>query len=144
MIEGAPEPPPRWVLRLRDFGRFLDLFAHTEATRQQRALNEAEEAGLVQFFQLSLQYGLQTLGMWLRANGTTLQTFAPLPIIREAAKVGLISDADVWSSAVERRNRMAHTYDPDGFRILVDDAGARFLPHLQALRAKLDGLAADA
>lgn len=119
----------------------LDLFARTDATRRERPLNEAEEAGLVQFFELSVELGWKTLGLWLQAEGVDVTNASPLPILREAAKLGMIEDTDAWSVAIERRNRISHTYDPDEFRVLVEDAGERFLPSLQRARRRLEEVA---
>ena len=143
MIDEADPEPPRWQLRLREFGRMLDLFERTDATRRKRPLNEAEEAGLVQFFEMSVELAWKTMGLWLREQGSRLASGSPLPIIRDAAKMGLIDEADVWSVAVERRNRMSHTYDRDEFRLLIEDAGDRFLPPLKALRVRLEELASS-
>lgn len=133
----------RWHQRFEEFGRFLDLFARTEAARKERGLNEAEEAGLVQFFEMSVELAWKTVGLWLRSQGAGKSIGSPLPIIREAATFGLIDETDLWSAAIERRNRMSHTYDPDAFRVLIEDAGERFLPQLRALHDKLSALAAQ-
>ena len=133
----------RWLQRLRDFEKFLALFERTEATRRERGLNEAEEAGLVQFFEMTVEAGWKALGAFMDAEGVRLSNSSPLPVIREAAKLGLIDNADIWSVAVERRNRMSHTYDPDAFRVLIEDAGERFLPALRTLHQKLTAAAAS-
>ena len=139
----ADQPPERWRQRLDEFGRTLDLLTRTDAIRLERPLTEAEEAGLVQFFELAVELGWKTMALWMRTEGVELRNLSPLNVIREAAKIKLIDAADVWSLAVERRNIMAHTYDPDAFRALISDAVDRFLPQLEQLRAKLERIAAS-
>lgn len=116
----------------------LDLFARTDALRRDRPLNEAEEAGLVQFFELSVELAWKTLAARLRHDGTTLPHLTPVSVFREAARTGWIDDPDLWIAAVERRNAMSHTYDLEIFSTLVADAGEMFLPAMLQLRTSLD------
>ena len=131
MIDIAASDTPRWVRRLDEYGRMLELFARTDALRAQRGLSEAEEAGLVQFFELSVDLGWKTMAGWLAAEGVTLRPVSPLNVVREAARLALIDDPDSWADAIERRNVIAHTYDQAAFRALIADAGSRFLPSLR-------------
>ena len=128
---------PRWRLRLGEFERMLDLFARTDALRRERPLSEAEEAGLVQFFELSVELAWKTLAARLRHDGTTLPHLTPVSVFREAARTGWVDDPDLWIEAVERRNAMSHTYDLAVFRTLVADAGETFLPAMMRLRDSL-------
>ena len=137
----ADVPAERWLQRLDEFSRSVDLFARTSAIRSGRPLSEAEEGGLVHFFELSVELGWKTMAAYLRANGTSLPNVSPLIVIREAMRAKIILDGDIWSDAVERRNQMSHTYDPDAFRALIDDAANRFLPVLERLRYDLTMMA---
>lgn len=124
---------PRWRLRLDEFGRMLDLFGWTEAQRRDRPLNKAEEAGLVQFFELSFELAWKTLAARLRHDGVTLSPITPVVVFREAARSGWIDDPDLWIAALERRNVMSRTYDLAVFSTLVADAGEVFLPAMKRL-----------
>ena len=115
----------------------VDLFARTDAIARERPLTEAEEGGLIQFFEVSVELGWKTLALALRESGVLLLNLSPVTVLREAARVGLIDDPDRWMAAVERRNMMSHTYDPDAFRELVADAAAMFLPMMMQLRTTL-------
>ena len=119
----------------------VDLFARTEAIQRDRPLTEAEEGGLVQFFEMSIELGWKTLALALRHGGVVMSHVSPVAVLREAARAGLIDDPDLWMTAVERRNMMSHTYDPEAFRALVADA-ATYLPMMTELRHKLSGIVA--
>lgn len=123
---------PRWHQRLREYERALELLRRTDAIRHDRQLTEAEEAGLIQFFNLVVKLGWKSLALRLRAEGVDVPA-SPLPTIRAAMRGGLIADGDGWAAAVERRNRMAHVYDPTAFAALVVDIPGRFLALFEAL-----------
>ena len=128
------------MLRFDEYRRTLDLLKRTDAIRNDRPLTEAEEGGLVQFFCLSVELGWKTMASYLRSQGVKLSTMAPLVIIREAMRSRLVDDGDAWSGAVELRNTMAHTYDPDAFHALIADAAQRYLPMLESLRERMETL----
>jgi nucleotidyltransferase substrate binding protein (TIGR01987 family) len=127
---------PRWQQRLDEYRRTLDLLRRTDAIRRDRPLTEAEEAGMIQFFNLVVELGWKTMALRLREDGVTVPT-APLPAIREAMRAGLIEDGDGWAAAVEQRNRMAHVYDPRGFAALLVDVPGRFVAMFEALPVRL-------
>jgi nucleotidyltransferase substrate binding protein (TIGR01987 family) len=128
---------PRWRRRLDEFGRMVDLLARTELIQSDRPLTEAEEAGMVQFFEMSVELAWKTLALQMRESGVLLHVMSPVPIFREAARLGLIDDPDRWMEAVERRNIMSHTYDPSAYRHLIADIGTCFLPMIIGLRRTL-------
>lgn len=118
----------------------VDLLARTEAIQRDRPLTEAEEAGMVQFFEMSVELGWKTLALQMRHDGVLLPVMSPVPVVREAARFGFIADPDRWMAAVERRNVMSHTYDANAFRVLIADIGTMFLPMMVELVATLQGM----
>ncbi|HEX8418837.1 MAG TPA: nucleotidyltransferase substrate binding protein [Sphingomonas sp.] len=128
---------PRWRRRLDEFGRMADLLARTEKIQADRPLTEAEEAGTVQFFEMSVELAWKTLALRTRESGVLLHIMSPVPIFREAARLGFIDDPDRWMEAVERRNIMSRTYDPAAYRLLIADIGTTFLPMITGLRRTL-------
>lgn len=115
----------------------VDLFTRTAAIAQTRPLSEAEEGGLVQFFEMSVELGWKTMAAYLQHRRIVLRGGSPLDVIREAMRYGLIDDGDLWIDAVDRRNAMSHTYDLPAFRALIEDAANRFTPAFAGLRATL-------
>ncbi|MCP3735987.1 nucleotidyltransferase substrate binding protein [Sphingomonas sp. RP10(2022)] len=132
---------PRWTRRRDEFGRMVDLLERTDAIRRDRELTEAEEAGMVQFFEMSVELAWKTLALLMRHDGVSLPAMAPVPVFREAARLGYVDRPDDWMAAVERRNLMSHTYDPAAFRLLVADIGVMFLPLMARLRTMLRDMA---
>lgn len=134
----SEEAVERWRERLAEFAQMLELVQQTIAIRDARPLTLAEQAGLVKFFDMSIEFGWKTLALWLRAAGAEVRVPTPLNVIREAARLKIIEDGDLWSRAVERRNVLAHTYDPEAFGDLVADIGEVYLPHLIKARDTLE------
>lgn len=114
----------------------LGLLKAIEAEGRVRSLSDAEKAGLVQFFEMTIELGWKTLSDILRSQLVDVAS-SPLTIIRQAFASNLINDAELWLAGVERRNLMSHAYDPSAFEALVAEVGQRFLPVFDALVDRL-------
>lgn len=130
------DPVARWRVRFDQYRSALSLFREVERSRGERPLNDAEKAGLVQFFALTVELGWKTLGTLLRHQGVDV-SMAPMPVLRAAFAAGLIEDGDVWARAIEDRNRFAHVYDARAFDALAARAGSEYLAMLDALAERL-------
>ena len=95
---------------------------------------------MVQFFCLAVELGWKTMAGCLRFQGVSPSGMSPLIIIREAMRSRLVEDGDAWSSAVQLRNMMAHTYDPDAFHELITDAAIKYVPMFDRLQSRLEML----
>lgn len=133
---------PRWHLRFDQYRRALALFGAIDAKRRERSLSDAEKAGLVQFFNLTVELGWKTLATLLRSQYVDV-AMTPMHVVRAAMEVNLIVDGDRWADAVERRNLMVHVYDIRAFDALVAEAGDLFLPLFRALTARLSQVEAE-
>ena len=87
-------------------GRVIDL-------AKQRPLSEAEQGGLIQFFELSWDVGWKVLRDALVNQGVLLEVVAPLPVIRAAFSANIINDGDGWVLATKARNMLSHMYDEE-------------------------------
>ena len=120
----------------------LALFKAIDAERRERSLSDAEKAGLVKFFDLTVELGWKTMGTYLQSQLANL-AMVPMPVIRAAFEVSLISDGDAWAEAVEQRNIMTHVYDASTFDALVARAGDDFMPVFDALVVQFQGIEAE-
>lgn len=128
----------RWELRFDNFMSMLVRLRTTVASASQRDLNDAEQAGLVQQFEICRELGWKTLRDFLADGGAPVKTPVPANVIRAAFDMGLITDGDGWIAAMKARNTAAHAYDPDQFVAIAREIVERFAQLLGALAVRLE------
>ena len=102
-------------------------------------MNELEEQGLIQYFEYTHELAWNTLKDFLQYSGNN-NIFASKDATREAFKVGLIQDGEVWMMMIQDRNRTSHTYNTDTAKAIVENIRIRFFPLFEALEQKLQSL----
>jgi nucleotidyltransferase substrate binding protein (TIGR01987 family) len=60
-------------------------------------------------FEVSIEYGWKELKRQLEEKGVE-DVFAPKDVVRKAAQVGLIDDAERWLDYIDARNDSVHDY----------------------------------
>ena len=67
--------------------------------------------GIIQRFEIAMDLSRQILVRVLKEVFFFEEANAKKDTFREAAKLGLIADAEAWLGHLEARNRTSHTYD---------------------------------
>ncbi|MFH0798702.1 MAG: nucleotidyltransferase substrate binding protein [Pseudomonadota bacterium] len=96
----------RWQQRFENYEK---AFAQLEKTIAIKKPNDAERAGLIQFFEVSFELAWKTLRDYLESAGYTTQS--PRDAIKQAFQSQLISNGEAWLEALDNRNLTVHTYD---------------------------------
>ena len=102
----------RYVQR---FENFLKAFKQLESAvklAKKRKLSDLEEQGLIQAFEYTHELAWNVLKDFLQARGSK-EIFGSKDAVREAFKVDLINDGEVWMEMIEDRNQTSHTYNQD-------------------------------
>lgn len=97
------------------FNNFLRAFARLEEAvdlTKKRALSELEKQGLIQAFEYTHELAWNVLKDFLQASGVK-EIYGSKNATREAFKVDLINDGEVWMKMIEDRNQTSHTYNQD-------------------------------
>lgn len=84
-----------------------------------------EKTGAIQCFEYSYELAWKTMKRILAYNG--IETSSPRDAFREAARIKLITDPEVWFIFIKKRNMTSHTYNFDLAEEVFD-----FLPEFQA------------
>lgn len=96
----------RWKQQFASFRsakRFLDQASAIEAP------SDVERMGLIQAFEVTVEAGWKTLRSFMKEQGQ-VEHFAK-EVIRRAYQYQLITDAETWLRAIDRRSATSHTYD---------------------------------
>lgn len=91
------------------FDNYEKSLQHLRLTVEKESLNEIEQAGLIQFFEVSFELAWKVMKDYLTAEGYEVKS--PRESIKTAFDYGLIEDGRLWLEALEKRNLASHTYD---------------------------------
>ena len=80
--------------RLKETTNWPETLVHQDAT--------------IQRFEFTFELSWKLMNLILRENG--IETYGPRNTFREAAKLGLIGDLEVWFDFLKNRNLTVHTY----------------------------------
>lgn len=99
----------RWIQRFANYKKALE-----QLTRfiERGELNEFEEQGLIQAFEYTHELAWKTLKDFLENKGNN-EMFGSKDATREAFKLGLIVNGDVWMNMINDRNQTTHTYNEE-------------------------------
>jgi nucleotidyltransferase substrate binding protein (TIGR01987 family) len=64
---------------------------------------------VIQRFEFTVELSWKVLQRYLKASGIS-ETLSPKNTFREAAKLGIVTDAEAWLRFVDARNLSSHTY----------------------------------
>ena len=99
----------RWIQRLENFKKGFQQLNLAVNLSKQRELSLLEKQGLIQAFEFTHELGWNLLKDYLEFKGNQ-EVRGSRDTIREALKVGLIDDGELWMETIKARNLTSHTY----------------------------------
>lgn len=102
----------RFVQRFNNFLKALKELEEAVTLSKERGLSRLEKQGLIQGFEYTHELAWNVLKDFLQADGVT-EIYGSKSATREAFKVNLISDGEVWMEMIKSRNETSHTYNQD-------------------------------
>lgn len=95
------------------------------------AQNEAEKMGAVKAFEISYELSWKIMKKILEFRG--IEVGAARDVFREAARLKLLDDSEVWFSYIAKRNLTVHSYQPEILDDLFANTAKDFLNDLDYL-----------
>ncbi len=126
----------RWQQRFSNYQKAL---AQLRKFISQGALSELEEQGLIQCFEYTHELAWSTLKDFLEYRGHA-DIFGSKDATREAFKLGLITQGEVWMQMIQDRNRSVHTYNADTAKAIVYNIKQSYFSVFTALESALQRL----
>jgi nucleotidyltransferase substrate binding protein (TIGR01987 family) len=96
----------RFRQRLENFERAMNLLEEALSIPNPSV---TERAGIVQFFEMSIELGWKVLKDYLESEG--LNPKLPKETIRVSVEAGLIPESEDWMRALTDRNMSSHLYE---------------------------------
>lgn len=101
-----------------------------------------ERAGLIQFFEMAFELSWKIMKDYEQAEGISAKS--PREAIKQAYRIGLISEGHQWIDALEDRNLTAHTYKEDIARTVEQRIRELYYPMILELYETFKGKKEDA
>jgi nucleotidyltransferase substrate binding protein (TIGR01987 family) len=102
----------RWIQRLENLKKGFQQLNLAVNLSKQRELSLLEKQGLIQAFEFTHELGWNLLKDYLEFQGNQ-EVRGSRDAIREALKVGLIDDGELWMETIKARNLTSHTYSEE-------------------------------
>ena len=127
----------RWQYRFDNFSRAY--FLLREAAEKSRAgeLDQLAKEGMIRRFRFCMELAWKTVKDYLESQNVVFRQLTPRAVLKESVAVRLISDGEIWMSALDARNKMSHTYDFAKFEIIIEEIQTRYLDCIGELHEKL-------
>ncbi|OOM16540.1 nucleotidyltransferase substrate binding protein [Clostridium saccharobutylicum] len=123
----------RWKQRFENFNKAYILL---EKYSTKAKLSELEQAGIIQFFQMTFELGWKVLKDYLEADGYIVKS--PRETIKQAFQNEIINDGHIWMDALLIRNLTTHTYDENLANKMVSGIVKIYFPELKKMHDKLE------
>ena len=98
----------RWKQRYNELRK---AFGQLQKALKIEAPDDIYRAGIIQFFEMTLELAWKTLKDYLESQQIDVKT--PRETIQQAFQAEIIEDGHIWIDALQKRDLMAHTYDED-------------------------------
>jgi nucleotidyltransferase substrate binding protein (TIGR01987 family) len=129
----SPDADIRWQQRFANYQKAL---AQLETFFKPPALNDREQQGLIKAFEYTFELAWNTLRDLLRSKGNN-ELLGSRDTLREAFRLGLLSDGETWMLMIQDRNLTSHTYNRSTADEIATNIGQRYLSSFRELRSRL-------
>jgi len=133
MVATLSEPDVRWQQRFSNYCRALE---QLEGFFEPPELNAREEQGLIKAFEYTFELAWNSLRDLLKSEGNA-DLVGSRDTLREAYRVGLISDGTTWMAMIQDRNLTSHTYNRTTAIQIATNIREGYLECFRQLRATL-------
>ena len=123
----------RWKQRFENFNKAYKLL---EKYSTKTKLSELEQAGIIQFFEMTFELGWKVLKDYLESDGYIVKS--PRETIKQAFQNEIINDGHIWMDALAVRNLTTHTYDENLANKMVNDILNIYFPELKKMHDRLE------
>lgn len=129
----------RWQQRFSNYNKALTQLNNAVELAEQRDLSELEQQGMIQAFEYTHELAWKTLKDFLEYRGTR-DIYGSRDATREAFKLGLIKNGEIWMDMIQSRNKTSHTYNEETVKEIVTAIKADYIGQFLALQTTLNRL----
>lgn len=124
----------RWQQRFSNYSKALNELQSAVLLLKEKGLSKLEKQGLIQCFEYTHELAWKTLKDFLEDQG--LEIFGSKDAIREAYKLGIIADGEIWMQMIKSHNLTSHIYDEKVVDDILNTIVDIYFPRFQDLSDK--------
>ena len=129
----------RWQQRLNNLNSALQQLADAVSLANSRQLSLLEQQGLIQAFEFTHELAWNVMKDYAHFQGN-IAIAGSRDASREAFKMGLVRDGDVWMEMIKSRNQTSHTYNKILVRQITDNIVTRYYSAFKLFSEKMEAL----
>ena len=129
----------RWIQRYNNYKKALKQLEEVVELTKERKLSNLEKQGLVQVYEFTQELSWKVLKDFMQSRGTE-DLYGSKDVVREAFKIGLIENGDVWMEMIKSRNLTSHTYDEATIEEIINLIIGKYYYEFNKLNQKMDKL----
>ena len=129
----------RWIQRFNNYKKVLRQLEAAVILSHERELSLLEKQGLIQAFEFTHELAWNMLKDYLEYQGNQ-DIKGSRDAIREAFKVGLITDGEMWMETIKARNITSHAYDEELVQSAFETIANDYITLFDALSEVFDSL----
>lgn len=124
---------------MKKFDNYISNLRVLERADREQLNNEFIISGIIDKFSIQFELGWKLLKELLAYEGSrAAATGSPRSIIKEAYAVYPFFNGDIWLEMLRDRNDMAHIYDGNAAKKLVERILADYIPEFQRMEMELN------
>ncbi len=100
----------RWKQRFDNFQKVFLKLEEAVLLSQKRSLSKLENQGLIQGFEYTHELAWNMIKDYLEEQGI-FGLIGSKSTIREAFKLGILKEGEIWMNMIQSRNQTSHTYN---------------------------------
>ncbi|WP_310557978.1 nucleotidyltransferase substrate binding protein [Flavobacterium sp.] len=128
----------RWKQRFEHYSNALKLLNIAVAMDFEK-MDDLQKEGFVQRFEFTHELSWKLMKDYLNYQGN-FEINGSRDAIREAFKVGLIQDGEVWMEMIKSRNLSSHTYEEATLRQILENVSQKYIQEFNLFFTKMTGL----
>ncbi|QBN18231.1 nucleotidyltransferase substrate binding protein [Flavobacterium nackdongense] len=128
----------RWKQRFEHYSNALKLLNIAVSIGYEK-MDDLQKEGFVQRFEFTHELSWKLMKDYLNYQGN-FEINGSRDAIREAFKVGLIQDGEVWMEMIKSRNLSSHTYDEATLRQILESVSQKYIKEFNLFFTKMTSL----
>lgn len=129
----------RWQQRLNNLKSALQQLGDAVGLANSRQLSLLEQQGLIQAFEFTHELAWNVMKDYAHFQGNIVIA-GSRDASREAFKMGLVCDGDVWMEMIKSRNQTSHTYNKLLVQQIAENIVTRYYPAFKRFSEKMEAL----
>jgi nucleotidyltransferase substrate binding protein (TIGR01987 family) len=130
-------PEKRWIQRFDNYGKALRHLENFVALKEDHPLSVVEEFAIIKTFELTFESAWNMLKDFLVEKGQK-EMFGSRDVIRNAFRVDLIENGEVWMDMIKSRNNASHAYDEKKAKEILFDISNKYLQEFRTLKLQFE------